>query len=179
MAATLRRCLYCGSAPLETERPRERHIECPACHGAMSEIEAEHRAKLAEIKHRTYMDKREGQLARMAVRIDLLHHRAENLAPATKANLAAKYATFQSEVDEVKAKAGVTSKEHRDAATAAWKELRAAFNAAYEEAGLGGKKYGRARICSIISGAVAFRTAASSLTESLLPLTRRLAWYSG
>jgi Zn-finger nucleic acid-binding protein len=39
MAPTLRLCLYCGSAPVET-RPRERHIECPACHGAMSEVEA-------------------------------------------------------------------------------------------------------------------------------------------
>jgi hypothetical protein len=102
----------------------------------MSAIEAEHRAKLAEIKHRTYMDKREGQLARMAVRIDLLHHRADRLSSAIKSDLAAKYATFKSEVDEVKAKAGVTSKEHRDAANAAWKELRSAFNAAYEQAGL-------------------------------------------
>src|SRR3954468_23464467 len=102
----------------------------------MSAIEAEHRAKLAEIKHRTYMDKREGQLARMAVRIDLLHHRADSLSSATTSDLAAKYATFKSEVDEVKAKAGVTSKEHRDAANAAWKELRSAFDAAYEQAGL-------------------------------------------
>jgi hypothetical protein len=106
----------------------------------MSAIEAEHRAKLAEIKHRTYMDKREGQLARMAVRIDLLHHRADKLASATKSDLAAKYATFKSEVDEVKAKAGVTSKEHRDAANAAWKSLRSTFNAAYEQAGLANAK---------------------------------------
>ncbi len=102
----------------------------------MSAIEAQHRAKLAEIKHRTYVNKREGQLARMAVRIDLLHHRADDLSSTVKSDLAAKYATFKSEVDEVKAKVGVTSKEHRDAANAAWKELRTAFNAAYEQAGL-------------------------------------------
>jgi hypothetical protein len=106
----------------------------------MTAIEAEHRAKLAEIKHRTYMDKREGQLARMAVRIDLLHHRADNLSFATKSDLAAKYATFKAEVDEVKAKEGVTSKAHRDAANAAWKELRAAFGSAYAEAGLADAK---------------------------------------
>jgi len=106
----------------------------------MSAIEAEHRAKLEEIKHRTYMDKREGQLARMAVRIDLLHHRADNLSPATKSDLAAKYSTFKDEVDEVKAKEGVTTKDHRDAANTAWKDLRAVFNAAYAEAGLGEAK---------------------------------------
>src|SRR4051812_33709392 len=102
----------------------------------MSAIEAEHRAKLAEIKHWTYMHKREGQLARLAIRIDLLHHRADQLSSETKADLAVKYAAFKSEVDEVKAKAGVTSKEHRDAANTAWKELRSAFDAAYEQAGL-------------------------------------------
>jgi hypothetical protein len=106
----------------------------------MSAVEAEHRAKLAEIKHRTYVNKREGQLARMAVRIDLLKHRAENLSAATKSDLAAKYQTFKSEVDEVLAKAGVTTKEHRDAANAAWKALRASFEAAYAEAGLADAK---------------------------------------
>jgi hypothetical protein len=102
----------------------------------MSATEAEHRAKLAEIKHRIYMDKREGQLARMAVRIDLLHHRADGLSSETKSDLAAKYATFKSEVDEVKAKEGVTTREHRNAANASWKALSTAFNAAYESAGL-------------------------------------------
>ena len=102
----------------------------------MTAIETEHREKLAEIKHWTYMHKREGQLARMAVRIDLLHHRTDSLSSALKADLAAKYAAFKREVDEVKAKAGVTSKEHRDAANAAWKSLRSAFEAAYAEAGL-------------------------------------------
>ena len=102
----------------------------------MTAIEAEHRAKLAEIKHWAYMHKREGQLARLAIRIDLLHHRADQLSSATKSDLAAKYAAFKSEVDEVKAKAGVTSKEHRDAANAAWKSLRSAFESAYAEGGL-------------------------------------------
>jgi len=40
MPATLRRCLYCGSPPVETERPRERHLVCPGCKGAMSEVAA-------------------------------------------------------------------------------------------------------------------------------------------
>src|SRR3954462_2719380 len=102
----------------------------------MSAIEAEHRAKLPEIKHRTYMDKREGQLARTAVRIDLSKHRADGLSAATKSDLASKYDAFKSEVDEVKAKSGVTSKEHRQAANDAWKALRTSFDAAYAEAGL-------------------------------------------
>jgi hypothetical protein len=105
----------------------------------MSAIEAEHRARLAEIKHRIYMDKREGQLARMAVRIDLLHHRANNLKPETSANLAKTYDAFKAEVDEVKAKHGVTTRDDRAEATAAWKALRSSFDAAYEEAGLAAK----------------------------------------
>src|SRR5688572_4017138 len=35
----LRRCLYCGGAPVEQEAKRERHLECPGCKGLMSETQ--------------------------------------------------------------------------------------------------------------------------------------------
>jgi hypothetical protein len=101
-----------------------------------TEIEAQHRAKLADVKHRHYVAKRDHQVERMGVRIDLLLHRAEQLPAQTKADLAEKLATFSREVSAVKAVAGQTAKEHRAAANAAWKDLRDSFNAAYEQAGL-------------------------------------------
>ena len=103
---------------------------------SVSEIEAQHRTKLDDIKHRHNMAKRCHQVERMGVRIDLLLHRAAQLPAETKTDLAAKLATFEREVTAVKAVAGQTAKEHREAANAAWKNLRDAFNAAYEEAGL-------------------------------------------
>ena len=106
----------------------------------MSKTETEHRAKLADIKHRHYVAKRSHQFERMGVRIDLLVHRAQQLPATTKADLAAKLAAFKREVDGVQAAAGVTTKAHRDAANAAWKELRASFESAYEQAGLADAK---------------------------------------
>lgn len=103
---------------------------------SMSQTEAQHRAKLAKIKHEHYLAKRKNQLARMAVRIDLLLHRAQDLPAATKADLAAKLGAFKHEAAAVMAATGVTEKAHREAATAAWKALRASFETAYEQAGL-------------------------------------------
>jgi len=101
-----------------------------------SDIEAQHRAKLADVKHRHYVAKRDHQVERMGVRIDLLVHRAGQLPAQTRGDLAAKLATFSREVSAVKGSTGATEKEHRAAANAAWKDLRDAFNAAYEQAGL-------------------------------------------
>ena len=106
----------------------------------MDETEAQHRAKLADVKHRHYLAKREHQFERMGTRIDLLLHRAQQLPAETKADLVAKHAAFKTEVEAVKAEVGVTTKAHRDAANAAWKSLRESFDAAYKQAGLGKAK---------------------------------------
>ena len=102
----------------------------------MTDIEAQHRAKLADIKHRHNLAKRSHQVERMGVRIDLLLHRAQQLPAQTKADLAEKLTAFSREVTAVKAVAGQTTKAHREAANAAWKDLRDSFDAAYEQAGL-------------------------------------------
>ena len=105
--------------------------------GAMSDTEVQHRSMLADVKHRHFLAKRQHQVERMKIRVGLLVLRAKDLSEETKADLAAKHSAFKREVDALVNTAGVTAKEHRAAATAAWQDLRTSFNAAYEKAGLG------------------------------------------
>jgi hypothetical protein len=62
------------------------------------------------------MDKREGQRAWIAVRIDLLLHRANELSAATAADLTKAQDGIKAEVHEVKAKHAATTQEDRAAA---------------------------------------------------------------
>ena len=62
------------------------------------------------------MDKREGQLARIAVRIDLMLHRANELSAATSADLTKAHDGFKAEDHELKQKHGATTQEDRAAA---------------------------------------------------------------
>ena len=73
-------------------------------------------AKLAAIKHCTYMDKREGQFARRAVRIDLLLHRANEFSAPTTADLTQPHDGFKAEVHKAEAKYRVATQAVRAAA---------------------------------------------------------------
>jgi len=61
------------------------------------------------------MDKRESQFARIAVRIDLLLHRENELSAATTADLTKAHDGIKAEVHAAQAKHGATTREDRAA----------------------------------------------------------------
>lgn len=101
--------------------------------------EAEIKQRLEVIKHQMYMAKREGQVLRLELRLDLIRERARAalaagvITEADITNARAKWETFKSEVAALKAAGDSATKKERAACTAAWNDLRDTLRAAREK----------------------------------------------
>ena len=107
--------------------------------------EQEIRQRLDQLKHEMYLAKREGQLLRLELRIDLMRERAREAIASGKIteqdvrDVHDKRIAFGNRLRELKAAGDQSTKESRAHVTEAWNELMAALQAAREKAGVAKK----------------------------------------
>jgi hypothetical protein len=104
--------------------------------------EQEIRDRLEELKHQMYVAKREGQLLRMELRIDLMRQKAREAVAEGRLTeddireVRDRHAAFSNRLRELKAAPGHSTRDGRAAVTEAWEDLQESLRAKREKAGL-------------------------------------------